>query len=201
MHKNTSNIDPYYDQILKFFSRFSIVSPKDISRLFPYFEVRHFKKKSIILAEGEVDQYLNFVVKGLVRKYIVAGKKETTLQLATEGHLIQSEGSFHLQVPTQVVLESLEDSVVLSMHYDHVQYALKHIDGAEELGLRLVTYMFLKKDARYYMQLKKSTRERFLDYVEEHPHMLQRVPQKILASYLNIKPETFSRLKHLVRKN
>lgn len=40
---------------------------------------------------------------------------------------------------------------------------------------------------------------RFLDYMYTHPDMLQRVPQKYIASYLNIKPETFSRLKHLVR--
>ena len=43
-------------------------------------------------------------------------------------------------------------------------------------------------------------RERFMHYMEHHPHMLQRVSQKYLASYLNIKPETFSRLKHLTRK-
>ncbi|MGZ5247882.1 MAG: hypothetical protein ACXWV5_12525 [Flavitalea sp.] len=114
--------------------------------------------------------------------------------------MIQSEGSFHLQQPSEVVIESLEETLLLSMRYDHVQYALENIPGAEEIGLRLITYMFLKKNSRYYLQLKKSTRERFLDYVSQHPHMLQRVPQKILASYLNIKPETFSRLKHLVRK-
>lgn len=64
----------------------------------------------------------------------------------------------------------------------------------------MVTQMFMKKDIRYYEQLQMTTRERFLAYVTNHPHMLQRVPQKILASYLNIKPETFSRLKHLLRK-
>jgi hypothetical protein len=35
--------------------------------------------------------------------------------------------------------------------------------------------------------------------MESHPDMLQRVPQKYIASYLNIKPETFSRLKHLIK--
>ena len=72
--------------------------------------------------------------------------------------------------------------------------------GAEALGRSIVTQMFIKKDNRYMEQLNISTRERFLQYMNNHPHMLQRVPQKILASYLNIKPETFSRLKHLVKK-
>jgi hypothetical protein len=56
----------------------------------------------------------------------------------------------------------------------------------------------MKKDARYFDQLKTPTRDRFLEYINNHPEMLQRVPQKVLASYLNIKPETFSRLKHLL---
>jgi hypothetical protein len=42
-------------------------------------------------------------------------------------------------------------------------------------------------------------RERFIYFVNRNPELLQRVPQKYLASYLNIKPETFSRFKHLVR--
>jgi hypothetical protein len=63
----------------------------------------------------------------------------------------------------------------------------------------LVSDLFIKKDFRYFDQLQKSTRERFLEYMRTHPHMLQRVPQKYIASYLNIKPETFSRLKHLIK--
>jgi hypothetical protein len=52
------------------------------------------------------------------------------------------------------------------------------------------------------MQMVKMTpRERFLNFVMKNPELLQRVPQKHLASYLNIKPETFSRFKHLLRSN
>jgi hypothetical protein len=69
----------------------------------------------------------------------------------------------------------------------------------EKLGRMIITEMFIKKDQRDFRQLNTTTRERFLDYMHNHPDMLQRVPQKYLASYLNIKPETFSRLKHLLR--
>jgi hypothetical protein len=53
---------------------------------------------------------------------------------------------------------------------------------------------------RWQMQLVKLTpRERFIAFVTKNPDLMQRVPQKFLASYLNIKPETFSRFKHLVK--
>ncbi|MEI9808160.1 MAG: hypothetical protein WDO16_09940 [Bacteroidota bacterium] len=52
------------------------------------------------------------------------------------------------------------------------------------------------------MQMVKMTpRERFLNFVMKNPDLMQRVPQKYLASYLNIKPETFSRFKHLLKSH
>src|SRR5690606_2642563 len=54
----------------------------------------------------------------------------------------------------------------------------------------------------WQMQMIKMTpRERFLNFVMKNPELLQRVPQNYLASYLNINPETFSRFKHLPRRN
>jgi hypothetical protein len=47
--------------------------------------------------------------------------------------------------------------------------------------------------------IKHSPRERFLEFVHKNPELLQRVPQKYLASFLNIQPETFSRFKHMLR--
>jgi Trm5-related predicted tRNA methylase len=77
--------------------------------------------------------------------------------------------------------------------------ALDKYPQGERLGRLILTNMYVKKDERRFIRLSKTIRNRFLDYVAGHPHMLQRVPQKYLASYLNIKPETFSRLKHLTR--
>ena len=185
--------------IFQFIQKFGKLTRAEFDQLVPYFQMRYFDKKTIILQKGDVEDYLNVVVKGLVRKFIRVRGNEITLQLATEGHMIQSEVSFHLRTPSDVSLETLEPTALICMDYAGVQDALKKIPNAEELGRLIISYMFIKKDSRYYSQLKNTTRERFLEYMTVHPHMLQRVPQKILASYLNIKPETFSRLKHLLR--
>lgn len=193
------DIDANKELLFQFIQKFIKLTRAEFDMLTPYFQMRYFDKKTILLQKGDVEDHLNVVVKGLVRKFIKVRGNEITLQLATEGHMIQSEVSFHTRTPSDVTLEALEPTAMVSMNYEAVQDALKKIPSAEELGRLIITYMFIKKDARYYSQLKNTTRERFLEYMTQHPHMLQRVPQKILASYLNIKPETFSRLKHLVR--
>jgi signal-transduction protein with cAMP-binding, CBS, and nucleotidyltransferase domain len=193
------DITAYNEFAFQMIQKFGKLSREEFDQLTPYFQVRCFDKKTVLLQKGEVEEYLNVVVKGLVRKFIRVRGNEITLQLATEGHMVQSEVSFHMRTPSDVILETLESTTVICMSYSSVQEALQKVPNAEELGRRIITYMFMKKDARYYSQLKNSTRERFLEYMNVHPHMIQRIPQKILASYLNIKPETFSRLKHLLR--
>ena len=154
----------------------------------------------VVELDGEVDNYLNLVVKGLIRKYLPVRKDEVILQLATEGHVVQSEISFLTRKPSMVVLETLEPTILLSLTYDKMEEALDKFPKGERMGRLILSGMFIKKDENRYNRLSKSTRQRFFDYIDNHQHMLQRVPQKYLASYLNIKPETFSRLKALLAK-
>jgi len=199
MEGNRTDINQYAGYILKFIQQYIKVSEQDLIQFIPYFEVRTFSKREEVLRYGQTDDYLNLVVKGLLRKYVLVGKNEKTLQLAIEGKVIQSEVSFHTRVPSNVIIEALEPSTVVSMRYDNVLYVLDNIPVAEKIGRQMMTYLFIKKDAKYFAQLNNTTRQRFLYYLKNHPQMMQRVPQKILASYLEIKPETFSRLKHLLK--
>lgn len=200
MRDRKIDIRSYLDHVFAYLQRFIELDRAEFDMLSPYLELRVFEKKEVMLAHGDVDNYLNIVMKGMVRKYIIHKRGEATLQLATEGHVVQSEISFHTRKPSDVILETLEPTVLIAIRYDTMQLALEKLPVAEKLGRAIITQMFIKKDMRYFDQLKMTTRERFLVYIQNHPHMLQRVPQKILASYLNIKPETFSRLKHLLQK-
>lgn len=171
----------------------------EFHQLEPYFEIREFEKKVKVINAGEVERYLNVIAWGLVRKYLPVRNREITVQLASEGHIIHSELSFHYRVPSRAVVETIEPSVFLSISYDSLEQLYERFPKVERLGRLMISDLFIKKDNRYFDQLRKTTRERFLEYVKTHPQMLQRVPQKYIASYLNIKPETFSRLKHLMR--
>ncbi len=201
MPQTIKNISPAKLELIhSYLQRFMPLSKEDISNLLQYCEFRVFEKKRIIVHEGEMDDYLNMVVKGLVRKYVRVKKNEVILQLATEGHIVHSEISYLTRTPSMVVLEALEPTTLISISYKNMETALDKYPQGEKLGRMILTGMFVKKDEKRFLNLSKTVRERFFDYVNNHPHMLQRVPQKYLASYLNIKPETFSRLKHLVKQ-
>ncbi|HYF29842.1 MAG TPA: Crp/Fnr family transcriptional regulator [Chitinophagaceae bacterium] len=189
-----------WDLLHDFLRRFMPVSDSEFQAWKPYFELRTFDKKQVVTALGEQEEYVNIVARGMARKYVKLNNGEVTMQIAPEGHMIHAECSFHHREPAALVVETIEPTIFISIHYDNLQRLYDAFPRTEQLGRLFVTEMFIIKDRRYFELLKKSTREIFLDYMSAHPHMLQRVPQKYLASYLNIKPETFSRLKHLLRR-
>ena len=165
----------------------------------PVIKVRRFGKKEILTKAGEVENNFNFIVKGLARKYYKKGTHEINTQISHEGHLIVSQESFHSRQPSDYFIETIEPTTVVTITYDDLEKVYASSHQMEHLARLLITYAMVIKD-RWQMQLVKMTpRERFLNFVTKNPELMQRVPQKFLASYLNIKPETFSRFKHLLK--
>jgi CRP-like cAMP-binding protein len=191
--------EAHFEYVFNFFQRFMPLTKLETEAVLQFCEFRKFDKKAIIAGEGEIDNYLNMVVSGLVMKYVRVKKSEVILQLATEGHMIHAELSYLTRIPSPVIVQTLEPTMLISISYQKMEEALQQIPQAEMLGRMILERMYIKKDERKYDRQSKSVRQRFLNYLTHHPHMLQRVPQKYLASYLNIKPETFSRLKHLTK--
>lgn len=185
----------------QFLHKFVTLSEEEFDQFIrPNVEVRHFKKKQLISTAGEIENYLNFITKGLARKYYKKGKQEINTQISTEGHIIHAQESFHSRTPSEYFVEAIEPTTVVSSSYDNLEKVYAQSHKMEKLGRLVITFTMVIKDRWQINMVKHTPRERFLDFVHKNPELLQRVPQRYLASYLNIQPETFSRFKHLLRK-
>ncbi len=185
---------------VSFLRRFTPIPDEELNEyLLPAVRVRRFHKKEIVTRAGDIENYFNFIVKGLARKYYRKGNQEINTQISKEGHLILCQESFHGRTPSEYFIETIEPSIFVSITYDDLERVYSSSRNMEHLGRLVITYSMVIKD-RWQMQMVKMTpRERFLYFVSRNPELMQRVPQKFLASYLHIKPETFSRFKHLIR--
>lgn len=183
-----------------YLGKFTDITEAEFNKnLLPVIKVRRFGKKELLTKAGEVENNFNFIAKGLIRKYYKKGSHEINTQISMEGHLIVSQESFHSRQPSDYFIETIEPSTVVSITYDDLERVYASSHRMERLARLLITYAMVIKD-RWQIQLVKMTpREGFLNFVTKNPELMQRVPQKYLASYLNIKPETFSRFKHLIR--
>ena len=187
-------------QFFSYLNKFVPISQEEFREYIqPYLIERRFEKKEIVSREGEVEEYLNFIVHGLVRKYYLQDNDEVNTQISHEGHLIHAQESFHSRKPSEYFVETVEPTTFVSVTYDDLEKLYSRHIKLERLGRLVITYTMVQKDRWQMQMIKMPPRERFLFFVERHPDLLQRVPQKHLASFLNIQPETFSRFKHLVK--
>ncbi len=185
---------------LKFLRQFVPLTDVEVKREFlPIIQVREFRKKQVITQSGDVENYMSFISEGLVRKYYKILDEEYTVQISKEGHLISCQESFYTRQPSECILETIEPSTLLSIAYDDLDKLFSSSHHFEKLGRLVTVYVMVLKDKWQNSLIMQSPRERFLNFMENYPEVLQRVPQKYLASYLNIRPETFSRFKHLLR--
>jgi CRP-like cAMP-binding protein len=184
----------------QYVSKYTQLTDDEFALLGQMLEVRSFDKKQQLIQAGDVENYLNFIVKGLARKYFYRGKTEVITQLARENDMISSSVSFLSGAPSTYFIETLEPSTFLSISRQHVEKLYKENPRIERLGRLIITHFFLQKEEWEHECIRLDTRERFIRFIGSNPDFMQRVPQKYLASYLNMKPETFSRLKHLLKK-
>jgi CRP-like cAMP-binding protein len=166
----------------------------------PYLQLRQFRKKQMITTVGEIENYMNYVTSGLARKYYKKESVEVTTQISTEGHLIHAQESFHSRTPSEFCVEAIEPTTIVSITYDDLEKVYSTNAKMERLGRLVITFSMVMKDRLQINMIRLTPRERFLDFIHKNPELLQRVPQKYLASYLNIQPETFSRFKHMLQE-
>src|ERR1700710_1733771 len=108
------------DAIYKYLIRFVDVSEEEFAYLSNFVEVRHLNKKVKLVNLGEKDKYVNFLVKGLVRKYFYRQKEEVITQIAKEGELICSSVSFLSGRESDYVVETIEPTTVLSISTENM---------------------------------------------------------------------------------
>ncbi|HEV3326818.1 MAG TPA: hypothetical protein VG052_14470, partial [Puia sp.] len=109
------------DKLYQYLQGYAPLSKNEFRRMEPFIEIREFEKKVKVIQEGEVERYLNIIAWGLARKYLPLRNREITIQLASEGHMIHSELSFHYRVPSRSVIETIEPTVFFSISYDSLE--------------------------------------------------------------------------------
>ena len=166
----------------------------------PYIIMRRFDEKEVVSAAGAVENHFNYLVKGLAFTYYKREGEDMVIQIATEGQIIHAQESFHSRTPSLFTVETIEPSTFVSITYADLETIYASSTKMQHLGRLVVTFTMLLKERAQLLAATLSPRERFLQYIDKFPTVLQRVPQKYIASYLGVQPETFSRFKRMLRE-
>lgn len=189
-----------YRALQEFIGKFIVISPEEFGALKKSISLLHIRKRDIITRAGETELYLYFVAKGLIREYFYKGTKQITTDIISEGTITGSVTSFFTGAPSHYCLEAMEPCTLFGIHKASLELLYRTDRKWEKFGRILTAHFLLQQEWEILNIARFSPRERFLHFTNRHRELLQRVPQKYLASYLQIKPETFSRMKHLLKQ-
>lgn len=159
--------------------------------------IRHFKKKEKILSCGETESYISCVTRGLVRKHIRSGEKSICTEFAAEGDVICSNSSFGSRRPSEYCIDAVENTTLISFTLESLEWLYKQSPVFFEFGKVIASSSFLKCEEREIMLMKYDAQGRLNYFMEHKSNLFLRLPQTMIASYLNIQPETLSKLKSL----
>lgn len=157
-----------------------------------------YKKKDILLKEGEVCSKIYFVAKGLLRIYFIDDKdEEKTFHFCLENTFGTDYESFLKGIPSSFSIQAMEDTDVLVISFEMLQNIYRELRHGEKLGRRITEeYFFLVNDKIKALYVNAPL-VRYRDMDKRFPKIHQRVPQHCIASYLNITPVHLSRLKYM----
>ncbi|MEN7547765.1 Crp/Fnr family transcriptional regulator [Rapidithrix thailandica] len=162
-------------------------------------EQRSFSKQEILTSFDQVENYLYFISKGLVRVYYLLEGKEHGLDFCFENEFVTSYSSFLTRRPSRVQITTILPTEVLRIHYQQIHKMYDQSKTSERIGRRIAEAMYVRKTQREIELLSLSADQRYQNLLNKNPRLVQAIPIKYLASYLGILPESLSRIRRKLR--
>lgn len=163
-------------------------------------EPKKVTKGTVLQRKGDTIFKSYYVEKGLLRTYIMdSDGKEYTFMFAPEGWFIADFDLIYNRKKAELYIEALEDSELLVIGED-LFTQMHHLPEpilAQQINRFINRLSVLQK--RVLMLMSAPAKERYLDFLEMYPTIPQRVPQKMIASYLGITSEALSRVRRSLK--
>jgi len=147
------------------------------------------------LQEGDVNRYACFVTDGCLRSYSIDKNGfEHVLQFAPPGWWISDMYSFIEQKPATLYIDAVDDSTVLLLHKPDLEKLYLQVPKFEHFFRVLAEKSLATYQHRLINNLSLSARERYENFCQLYPSLIQCLPQKQVAAYIGVTPEFLSKM-------
>jgi CRP-like cAMP-binding protein len=156
--------------------------------------IKKIKKKEIILKEGQVNDRIFYVQKGLLRVYRIHDGKEINTWFVKEGEFINSVPSFYFEIPSDEYIEAVEECEIYEIKKSVYNFMLQN---NLKLAMFVIDQLYVNL-CEYHDQcqsLRFLTAEKKYEFLKsKKPEVLERLSQKNTASFLGIETTYLSKI-------
>lgn len=195
-------MDSYLEFVEDVFNRYCPVSKSSVQLLLDHAEIHHGDKGEMLLSVGEVSRDNYILYSGAVVSYVIS--EEGTpyhKNIFLKGDFVGSKVSALTKTSSRFALEAIEKSVLITFNYQKYRQLLNE---NEELKNFYVSYLeknwIIDKEKREVEIVLLEAKERYLDFIKNHPNIESRIPLHYIASHLGITPTQLSRIRNKLKK-
>ncbi|MEL1243610.1 Crp/Fnr family transcriptional regulator [Flavobacterium sp. DGU11] len=185
-----------FTEIIAHISKFITLTTAEEELLTSYLSIKEVKKKEHLLREGEVCQENYFVIKGLIRMYLITPKGvEQVIQFGIENWWITEYNSYKSGQPSGFYLQAIENATVVAINRNVQEELFEKIPQLEKYFRQVLERAYSAQLTRIHYIFNLTGEEQYRLMLQKYPAFVQRVPQYMLASFLGITPEFLSMLR------
>ena len=175
--------------------RYSTMTHEELDVLESILVPMKFQKNELILHEGEVATNIYWVVKGLIRQFYFKNGKELTEYMAAENTICMSIESLFKEQPSHMQIQTLEPTIIFALPKDRLEREAVRNTNIQMLYRKILEESLILSQIRADMLRFESAPERYAKLVKRAPQLVLRAPLVYIASYLQMTPETLSRVR------
>lgn len=180
----------------EYLQNISTISDKEFEETISYFSEKHLHKGDFFIKQFSVCRQVGFIIKGTIRIYYINQKdEETTYGFCQENCLTTSFKSFISQTPSDLILQALEDTDLLTIGYDKLNLLYKKYPTWQNIGRIITQNEFLNMEQYASVLNNETAKEKYLRLLKEQPNVLQKANIEDIASYLGVTRRTLSRIR------
>jgi len=188
------------ENLIAHIQKFTPINADQAGLLASFFEHKTYKKKQLLLAEGQRCFEKFFIIKGCVHLYYLRENgSEQTIDFALENWWTSDFTAFQQNATAQFSIRTVEPAEVLSITADRQRALLNKAPELSEYFHQVFQRAYAASQMRFRFLYEFSKEELYRHFLNHFPAFTQRVPQYLLASFLGFTPEYLSELrkKHL----
>ncbi|WP_027449420.1 Crp/Fnr family transcriptional regulator [Xylanibacter brevis] len=175
--------------------RYSTMTHDELDILESILVPMKFSKGEKILDEGQVCRHIFWIVKGLVRQFYYKNNKELTEYMATENTICMSIESLFKEAPSLQIIQALEPTIIFAIPMHELEMAAMKSVNIQMLYRKILEESLIISQQHADMLRFESAQDRYQKLVKTAPQLVLRAPLVYIASYLQMTPETLSRVR------
>jgi CRP-like cAMP-binding protein len=175
--------------------RYSTMTHEELDLLESILVPMKYGKNEMILREGETCTNIYWVVKGLVRQFYFKNGKEVTEYMATESSIVMCIESLFLEQPTHLQIKAIEPSVLIALPKADLEAVAMKSVNIQILYRKILEESLILSQIHADMLRFESAQDRYQKLIKRQPQLVLRAPLVYIASYLQMTPETLSRVR------